>query len=84
MIVKIQLLKPLGRHPKGTELSIECDNKGVPIDFFWQKRFQAAFYDKSLVIIAENQKLKHNRYKVEILYKNVIKNTSEGVNDYNT
>lgn len=82
--IRIRLLKPLGRHPRGTELEIECDNRGMPLEFFWQKRLQAAFYDKSLVIIAENQKFKHNIFKVEILYNNVTKCSSEGVHDDNS
>jgi hypothetical protein len=81
--IRIQLLKPLGRHRVGTMLDIECDDHGIPLDFFWQKRIRASFYDKSLVIIAKNQKFKHNRYKVEILYKNVINCSGEGVHDNN-
>lgn len=84
MKIVIRLEKPLGRYRKGTELEIECDETGKPIEFFWQKRFQSAFYDKSLVIIAENKKFKHNIYKVQVLNKTVNKNKREGVNDNHT
>ncbi len=57
-IVKVRLLKSLGpKLPEGTEVDVETDDKGIPLQQFWRKRFRdLKAGDKAFEIVKKTAK----------------------------
>lgn len=69
MITKVKLNVPMYGFAADTIIDIDCYIGGTPKDFFWRQRFQDSLYDNCLVIIANDENLKHNKLKIEKLRK---------------
>lgn len=58
MSVKIKLNVGLGQYPKDTILNIETDEKGVPLDRYWRRRFIDSEIDNCIETISDKKPTK--------------------------
>ncbi len=54
--VRVQVNKIIPPHRPGTVVSVVVDDKGVPVDLHWRRRFQDAKVDQCCEVLAEKAK----------------------------
>ena len=53
---KIQINGTIPGYPKGSIVTVECDNEGTPLDFFWRRQLKHASIDNCCEFVEEKQK----------------------------
>ena len=56
----IKLNAPLRGHAAGTELRIEVDKDGTPLERYWRDRFKDAKIDNCVEFVDKKQPAKHS------------------------
>lgn len=64
-IIQIKINRDLGKHKKGTQLKIEVDKNGIPLDQYWRNRLSDSKIDNCCELIEKTPPKKSSKRNVK-------------------